>query len=221
MKIILTGSTGFIGTEILHQCLAHTYISHIYVLTRRPLSPRFTHPKITQLLHPDFETYPSALLTRLREQEGGGVEACIWAVGGSVPQFRTLDDARRVNIDYAVAGAEAFARDLATGLMPHEGYPEREPRAGVRRFPFRFVYLSCWGAEEVQFKRLWVFADTRKVKGMAEKGIMEVAGNSEVVGGFRCFEAICLRPGKVLAGGGEKMGTVIAWVAISMDVSRG
>lgn len=206
MKIVLTGCTGFIGSEILRQCIDASYISHIFVLTRRPLDDRFSHKKVTQLLHEDFEVYRSDLLSRLREE---GVEACIWAIGGRVQQFKDLDEARKVNINYSVAAAEAFAQHLATALTPHDGYPNKSPGVGVKRFPFRFVFISSFLAEHDQFRRLFVYSDSRKIKGAAEKGIMGVAIDSQEIGGHKCFEVIALRPGAVLAGGGENMSNVI------------
>lgn len=126
--------------------------------------------------------------------------------------FKNLDEARKVNINYSVAAAEAFAQHLATALTPHEGFPNKAPKAGVKRFPFRFVYISAYGAEHDQFRKLWIFADSRKIKGAAEKGIMEAAINSPEIDGHKCFEAIALRPGGVLAGSGESMTTVIGSV---------
>ncbi|SMR56908.1 unnamed protein product [Zymoseptoria tritici ST99CH_1E4] len=207
MKIVLTGSTGFIGSEILKQCIAHTFISHIYVLTRRPLDNRFSHKKVTQLLHEEFETYSPELLDRLREE---GVEACIWSLGGSVQQFKDLDEARRVGVNYPVAAAEAFAGHLATALEPHTGFPEKSPGAGEKRFPFRFVFISGWGAEVDQFRRLWMYSDSRKIKGAAEKGLFETVQSAGEVEGHKCFEVIALRPGRVLAGSADNMGTVIS-----------
>jgi hypothetical protein len=206
MKIILTGSTGFVGREILQQCIVHNYISHVFVLTRRPLDDRFSHKKVTQLLHEDFETYPTELLDRLREE---GVEACIWSLGGSVQQFKDLDEARRVGVNYPIAAAEAFAKYLGTALEPYPGYPEKQPAAGMKRFPFRFVFISGWGAEHNQFRRLWVYADSRKIKGAAEKGLAEVVHSAEELSGHKCFEVISLRPGRVLAGSADDMSTVI------------
>ncbi|EME81740.1 uncharacterized protein MYCFIDRAFT_78810 [Pseudocercospora fijiensis CIRAD86] len=168
MKIILTGSTGFIGTEILKQCIAHHYITHIHLLTRRPLANQFSHKKVTQHLHLDFETYPSDLLLRLREE---GIEACIFALGGKLQNFASLDEARKVGVNYPAAAAEAFATHLATALEPYEGYPTSPPKAGQKSFPFRFVYISVAGAEPDQFRKLWVMSDTRKIKGAAEKAI--------------------------------------------------
>ncbi|KAF7189263.1 Leucinostatins biosynthesis cluster protein T [Pseudocercospora fuligena] len=212
MKIILTGCTGFIGSEILKQCIAHHYIDHIHVLTRRPLDNEFSHKKVTQHLHEDFESYPEDLMSRLRDE---GVEACIFAIGGKVQQFKNLDEARKVGVNYPAAAAEAFATHLATALEPYEGYPKNPPKAGQRRFPFRFVYISGAGAEQDQFKKLWIANDTRKIKGAAEKAIFGVVANAEEKGGYKCFEAIALRPGGVLKGHSDATTTLITEAVIS------
>lgn len=211
MKIVLTGSTGFAGAEILQQCIAHNYIEHVYVLTRRPLDAPFSHKKVTQILHEDFETYPEDLLHRLRDE---GVEACIWALGGKTKDLKSLDNSRKVNVNFVAAAAEAFAKGLAPALGPYPGYPAREPKPGVGRFPFRFVYVSAWGAEHNQFRKLWVGDDDRKLKGAAEKAIFATADESEEKEGHRCFEAIALRPGGILAGSSEAMGTIITQAII-------
>lgn len=211
MKIVLTGSTGFVGEEVLKQCIAHNYIEHVYVLTRRPLDSQFSHKKVTQILHIDFETYPQELLDRLRDE---CVEACIWALGGKTKDLRSLDNSRKVNVNFVAAAAEAIAKHLAPALTPYPGYPEQEPKPGVGRFPFRFVYVSAWGAEHNQFRKLWVGDDDRKLKGAAEKAIFSAADDSEERGEHKCFEAIALRPGGVLAGKREAMGTIITQAVI-------
>lgn len=75
MKIILTGCTGFIGSEVLAQCLAHPDISSITALSRRPLpsTPQFTNPKLKVVIPQDFTTYPESILEELR-----GADGCIW-----------------------------------------------------------------------------------------------------------------------------------------------
>jgi uncharacterized protein YbjT (DUF2867 family) len=75
MKVILTGCTGFIGTEVLTQCLGHPGISSIIALSRRPLpsTPRFTNPKLKVVILQDFTTYPDSILEEIR-----GAEGCIW-----------------------------------------------------------------------------------------------------------------------------------------------
>lgn len=74
MKVILTGSTGFIGREVLEQCLQNTRISSIIALSRRDFPPALTrNPKLKVLVIKDFLSYPPPEL-----QEMQGAEACIW-----------------------------------------------------------------------------------------------------------------------------------------------
>jgi len=219
MKILLTGATGFIGGEILQQAIAHIYISHIVVLTRRPLDDKLAqHKKVTEIVHDDFEEWPESLLARLKD---AGVEACIWALGGKVEQFKNLDEARKVGINYPILAAEAIAKTLAPALVPYNGYPaKRGPDVGEDAFPFRFVFISGWGAEQDQFRSLWMFSDSRKIKGAAEKGLFETAEKCEEVDGHKCFEVIAMRPGGVLSKG-ETLGNVIsAAVMASCTVDR-
>ncbi|WPG98684.1 Hypothetical protein R9X50_00147800 [Acrodontium crateriforme] len=199
MKVILTGATGFIGTEILEQLIAHKYITHIYALTRKELDAKFsTHAKVTQLLHPDFSQYPESLLAQLK---GYGVEGCIWSLGGKHADYKSKEEAEKVGISFPVQAAEIFAKYLATELDPLAP-PNKQ------KFPFRFVFISAWGAEQDQFRALWLWNDSRKIKGAAEKGIFDVADNAELKAGKRCFQAIALRPGVVIAKG-DGLGTVI------------
>nr|POE56525.1 hypothetical protein CFP56_33497 [Quercus suber] len=192
VKVLLTGSTGYIGGEILQQCLAHNYIDHIYILTRKELSlPLTAHRKCTQFLHDDFGSYPEHVLSKLRN---AGIEVCIWALGRPrVADYKSIDDARRVGVHYTVTAAETFSKFLATGL-----HPDRAPK---QKFPFRFIYISGYGAEQDQFRTLWMYSDSRKIRGAAEKGVFEIADDSVEIGGKRCFEAIALRPGTVMAKG--------------------
>lgn len=71
MKVILTGTSGFVGREILHQSLAHPSISNIVVLTRRPI--QITHTKLKVLIHNDFLAYNDSVIKELE-----GAESCIW-----------------------------------------------------------------------------------------------------------------------------------------------
>lgn len=76
MKVILTGSTGFIGGEVLTQCLSHPSITSLVLLTRRPLPDTITSkPTVQVITLVDFTSYPPELLSRLT-----GAEACIWYV---------------------------------------------------------------------------------------------------------------------------------------------
>lgn len=206
MKVLLTGATGFIGTEILEQCLAHNYISSIVVLTRKPLDAKyFKGPKgdkITEILHDNFEEYPDSLLARLRDDLG--VEGCIWALGhGNMKAYKNVEEAQRVGINFPLQAAEAFAAKLAPALSP-----DQMPK---KKFPFRFVFISAWGAEQDQNRTLWVWSESRKIKGAAEKGLFELAENSKEVMGHKCFDVLALRPGGVIVKG-DTIGNIL-WEA--------
>lgn len=204
MKIVLTGATGFIGSEVLQQCIAHNYIERIFCLTRKPLDQKWfagkRGDKVVEIVHDNFEEYPDSLLRRLRDE---GVEGCIWALGGKVEQFKNLEDAQRVGINYPIQAAEAFAKQLATALSP-----QLMPK---KKFPFRFIFMSGWGAEQNQFRSLWFWNDSRKLKGAAEKGLLDVVEHAEEVQGHKCFEVIALRAGSVI-GRGDAIGTLL-WEA--------
>lgn len=72
MKIILTGATGFIGAEVLQQCLANPAIDSIVSLSRRPLDA-IADPKLKVVVLKDFTVYDEEVMKALE-----GAEACIW-----------------------------------------------------------------------------------------------------------------------------------------------
>lgn len=211
MKIVLTGPTGFIGSEILEQTLTNRYIEHIYCLTRRALPDQYsTHPKVTQVQHDNFDDLPDHLFTRFR---GWGVGGCIWALGSPVNSHKNLEEAQKTGISYPVQAAEKFARFCAPEYM------ETQATGGFVK-PFRFIFMSFWGAEEDQFRSLWLWADTRRIKGAAEKGLFDVMDSSEVVDGKKCLDVISLRVGTVLAKGDAITSILAMGTVPSITVDR-
>ncbi|KAF2861996.1 hypothetical protein K470DRAFT_256533 [Piedraia hortae CBS 480.64] len=197
VKIILFGATGKVGGEILDRCIANYYVSRIICLTRRPLDQKYVRDpqaraKVHEIIHTDFNEYPEELLQRLKAE---GAECCIWALATKIDMnnYKKLEDAQEVGIRYPVAAAEAFSKTLATALSPQD-MPKK-------KFPFRFVFISSWGAEQDQFRPLWVWNDSRKIKGAAEKALFEIADGSLLIQGHRCFEVIAMRPGQIIPGG--------------------
>lgn len=76
MKFILTGSTGFIGREVLHQCLVNPSITSVVALSRRNLPEASSqNPKLSVVILDDFTTYTEKVL-----QELSGAAACIWHI---------------------------------------------------------------------------------------------------------------------------------------------
>ena len=78
MKVILTGSTGFIGGGVLSQCLQHPAITSIIVLSRRALPDSVLSPKVKVIIMDDFASYPDNVL-----KEIAGADACLWWVSGN------------------------------------------------------------------------------------------------------------------------------------------
>ena len=71
MKLILTGSTGFIGQEILLQCLSSPKITSVIVLSRRAL--HIQDPKLKIVILEDFTDIPEHVMEELK-----GCEGVIW-----------------------------------------------------------------------------------------------------------------------------------------------
>ncbi|KAK5739656.1 hypothetical protein LTR17_005140 [Elasticomyces elasticus] len=172
MKIILTGSTGFIGSALLSHCLSLSTITSIIVLSRRPLPhpPLDPKQKLQVVLQPDFLAYPPEILAQLQ-----GAEACIWCLG-------TPTSGKEVHVDYTLAAATAFAQNLA----PNVGEGKR----------FTFVYLSGKLCERDQAKSLWFMEEARKMRGGVETALVELEARYEGV--WRSFSA---RPGGVSTAG--------------------
>ncbi|KAJ7623168.1 hypothetical protein FB45DRAFT_97536 [Roridomyces roridus] len=147
MKYILTGSTGFVGSEVLAQLCRRSTVSSIVVLTRRPL-PESTRadPKIQSIVMKDFNVYTDDVVEKI-----AGADACIWALGARavVPE---------VEIDYPLALARAVLSTRAPGSKP-----------------FRYIYCSGMFAERDQSKSLWFSQRLRHIKGAAENSIIACA----------------------------------------------
>lgn len=147
MKIILTGASGFVGTEVLARLLADPAVDRVTCLSRRPLPQQ--SPKLETIPHADFGAYDSGLLERL-----AGHDACIWTLGGKASDLGGADDYVRVT--------HAFTLALAAGL------------AARARRPFTFCYLSGMGADQSESAWLPWERLTRHIKGRTEKDLLEL-----------------------------------------------
>lgn len=74
MKVIVAGGTGFVGSNVVKQCIAHPDITSVIVLSRREISVDLSESeKVRVLLHEDFGQWPASVLEELI-----GAEGCIW-----------------------------------------------------------------------------------------------------------------------------------------------
>lgn len=141
MKVVLTGSTGFIGTEILRQCLQNPSINSVIALVRREM-PEQNNPKLKQLImkDDDFLNYPDSIKAELE-----AADALIWALGSvSFPNEEVM---RKVSVDYNVAAGKAFA---AIGADAHK--------------TVRLVWVSGKLVEQDQSSKLWFMDHFRHVR---------------------------------------------------------
>ncbi|KAG9245722.1 hypothetical protein BJ878DRAFT_478966 [Calycina marina] len=125
MKVILTGATGYIGSELLEQAVAHPGISSLICITRRALPEAVAwNPKLKVILHSDFSTYPPELLAELQ-----GSQACIWALGSPALKTSDLELRRSIEIRFTHIAAKEFSKAIA-------------PKLDGCATSFRFLYLS-------------------------------------------------------------------------------
>ena len=73
MKVIITGATGMVGEGVLHECLLSDKVSQVLVINRK--SCGVEHPKLREVLHPDFFDL-SAAASQLT-----GYDACFFCLG--------------------------------------------------------------------------------------------------------------------------------------------
>jgi uncharacterized protein YbjT (DUF2867 family) len=72
MKVIVLGSTGFIGKEVLDQCLKNPAITSLIAFSRRDLLEAAASPKLTVVIIENFKLYPDSILEQLKD-----ADACI------------------------------------------------------------------------------------------------------------------------------------------------
>ncbi|KFA71186.1 hypothetical protein S40288_04697 [Stachybotrys chartarum IBT 40288] len=137
MKLIISGGSGYVATELIRQSLSLPQITSLVVLTRRPITaPDHANAgKLKQVLIEDYAKYPENI-----RKELSGANACIWTVAITPTKARSYDfeKVRHVCQTCALAGLQAVA----------ESNPSR---------PLRFVYMSGSVAERDQTKQpgLW------------------------------------------------------------------
>jgi len=78
MKLLITGATGLIGSELVRQSIIDPDIEEIVLLVRHP--SEIAHPKIITVLHTDFLDYTSAKDYFKR------ADAIVWCLGISQTQ---------------------------------------------------------------------------------------------------------------------------------------
>jgi uncharacterized protein YbjT (DUF2867 family) len=90
-KVVITGSTGMIGSKILQFCLHSSEINEVISLVRKPTG--LTHQKYSEVVVPDFLNYENYV------QHFNNVDIVYYCLGvytGAVPTV----EFRKINFDY-------------------------------------------------------------------------------------------------------------------------
>ena len=153
VHVVLTGATGLVGSAILSQLLSSPSITHVSILSRRPVTAAEGHPKAKVIIHSDFSQYSPTVLGQL-----SGADGCIWAQGKSSVGMSEAEYSELTH-DWPLAAAKAFG-----GISDLSG----------RRF--NFVYVSGEGADQTQKTRT-MFG---RVKGKSEKDLLDLASHSHI-----------------------------------------
>lgn len=150
MHIILTGATGLVGSGVLDAMIKAKDITKISILSRKPvqMAADSKDPRISVIIHQDFENYDSKVLEQLQ-----GAKACVWALGISQTKV-SAEEYVKITKDYTIAAAKSFATLTTT---PSE--------------PFRFIYVSGEGATQTPGRFSAIFA---RVKGETEKQLSDM-----------------------------------------------
>lgn len=112
MKLLLIGSTGLVGSEVLKFALAHSKITQVVALTRSPLP---SHPKLKNVIV-DFENLP-------QDTELWKGDAVICTLGSTIKSAGSKEAFKRIDHDYVVnvaklsrqAGTPVFIYNSAKG----------------------------------------------------------------------------------------------------------
>jgi uncharacterized protein YbjT (DUF2867 family) len=99
MRLVIVGATGMVGGYALRHALGHPAVGRVTSIGRRKLG--LSHPKLTEVLHPDFADC-SALAETLTGQDAAIF--CLGTYTGSVSDA----ELRKITVDYTVE----FARVL-------------------------------------------------------------------------------------------------------------
>lgn len=107
LKIIITGTTGMVGEGVLLHCLADPRVEAVLSVSRK--SAGHTHPKLTELLVPDFLNLDAV------ESKLAGYDACFYCAGISSVGLSEADYTK-ISYDTPLHFATVLAR-LNPGMV--------------------------------------------------------------------------------------------------------
>ncbi|KAK7957010.1 uncharacterized protein PG986_006232 [Apiospora aurea] len=152
MKLVIGGSSGFVGTELLRQALESPAVTSIIGISRRetkvPEGSSDSSAKLKSVICDDLNNYPDTLKKELED-----ADACIWTIAVTPSKMKDTpwDDVVKVTRDYTLTALHIMA-----GVRPTNG----------SKGPLRFVYMSGHFAPRDR---------SHVVKPLTDFGLVEVA----------------------------------------------
>jgi uncharacterized protein YbjT (DUF2867 family) len=140
MKIIVTGATGTVGSEVIRQAIVDKDIHEVVALTRRAID--INHAKLNTIIHKNFQDY-SGLEPLLKN-----ADACIWALGVSQTQVGK-QEYEVITHDYTITAAKAMldANPLISFLFVSGGGADASEKS-------KTLFARIKGKTENALKRL-------------------------------------------------------------------
>lgn len=135
-NVIITGSSGMVGSMVLKKCLNRKDVNKVTIITRRKSGIK--HPKLVEVIHDNFLDF-SSINKFLKNQD-----VCIYCIGvytGQVPN----DEFTKITVDYT----KAFAQELK-----------------VNNDKITFCFLSGQGADTKEKSKMIFARDKGKAENI-------------------------------------------------------
>ncbi|KAJ2974528.1 hypothetical protein NQ176_g6004 [Zarea fungicola] len=154
MKLIVTGATGLVGSEIIRQCLAKPEVTSVVAVARKAVTAKdpVNASKLKSVVISDYEAYPDDVKTQF-----AGADACIWTVAVTPFSIGKLQppEVKRICQTCTIAGFKAMY--------------EAETKK-----PFRFIYFSAEGTPTDLSKPPAFMAQYQLMRGETEKMVLDL-----------------------------------------------